>query len=122
MPTPSLAARPAAPSYGLALHHGVPLKQVRLAPWKTPLTGGPGTVDDPDEGPDTSSTQARKDFPTPPVHVSLDQCFTFVSAQRPMPLMQSPKTTETVTTETATATATSPSLGLVLQVGRGRRV
>jgi hypothetical protein len=50
------------------------------------------------------------------VHVSLTRCFTFVSAQRPMPLMQSPKTA------TAMATATSPSLGLVLQGGRGRRV
>jgi hypothetical protein len=47
---------------------------------ENPPTGGPGTVDDPDKGPDTSSTQAREDPPTPPVHVSLNQCFTFCTA------------------------------------------
>ena len=49
------------PSYELDLHSGAPPKQVRLAPWKIPLTGELGTVDDPDDGPDTSSTQARED-------------------------------------------------------------
>ena len=77
-------------SHTLDLHPEAPSKQVRLDPLKIPLTGEPGTVVDPDEGPGASSTQAREDPPTPPVHVSLNQCFTFVSAQRPMPLMQSP--------------------------------
>ena len=43
-------ARPAAPPYGLDLHPEAPPKQARVAPWKIPLTGGPGTVDDPDDG------------------------------------------------------------------------
>ena len=90
MPTPSLTARPAAPSYGLDLQPEAPSKHVHVASRKNPLTGEPGTVNDPDEGPDTSSTQAREDPPTPPMHVSLKQFFSFVSAQRPMPLMQSP--------------------------------
>ena len=49
-------------------------KQERLDPWKIPLSGEPGTVDDPDDGSDTSSTQAREEPPTPPVHVNLNQC------------------------------------------------
>ena len=67
MPTPLLTARPALLAQTRS-DPAAPPKQVRLAPWKIPLTGELGTVDDPDDGPDTSSTQAHEDPPTPPVH------------------------------------------------------
>ena len=45
--------------YGLALITGRLRSTRRFL--GNPLTGEPGTVDDPDDGPDTSSTQARED-------------------------------------------------------------
>ena len=53
------------PSYEVALHSGAPPKQARVAPWNTPLTGEPGTVDDPAEGPDASSNFRRARIPLP---------------------------------------------------------
>ena len=38
-------------------------QSVRMRKRLGPFTGEPGTVNDPDNGPDTSSTQARKDNP-----------------------------------------------------------